>query len=79
MPLTVYLADGTTLQAVPGMSRWTAMAEEAENGAIGQFQSVWTFEEPVDPQTVVGVALAQRYILISGDTAGEGSWLAEIP
>lgn len=79
MPLTVYLVDGTTLQAVPGMSRWTGMAEETENGATGQFQSVWIFEEPVDPQTIVGVALAQRYIPIDGDTAGEGSWLAEIP
>lgn len=79
MPLTVYLADGTTVRAVPDISRWTGVAEGAENGATGQFQSVWTFEEPVDPQTIVGVALAQRYIPIDGDAAGEGSWLAEIP
>ena len=79
MPLTVYLADGTTRRAVPGTGGWSRVGEDAETGTMGRFQSEWSFEEPVDPQTIVGVALSQRYIPIDGDTAGEGSWLAEVP
>lgn len=79
MPLTVYLADGTTRRAVPDSGGWMRAGRDAETGTTGRFQSEWFFEKPVDPQTIVGVALSQRYIPIDGDTAGEGSWLAEVP
>lgn len=39
----------------------------------------WSFDEPVDPERVAGVAFGYWYIPIEGDTAGAGYWLEDLP
>lgn len=70
-PLTVYLADGTTVTA-PYDDRgrtWSRTGEEI----------VWQLPQAVDPSEVIGVAIGQRYLPIEADdTTGPGRWLAAL-
>lgn len=71
-PLTVYLADGSTVIAPYGDSgrTWTGTGEDI----------VWNLPRAIDPAEVVGIAIGQYYLpILSDDTAGPGSWLAKLP
>ena len=70
-PLTVYLADGTTVTAsYDDCGRtWSRTGEEI----------VWQLPQAVDPSEVIGVAIGQRYLPIEADdTTGPGRWLAAL-
>ena len=71
-PLTVYLADGSTVTAPYEDSgrTWTRTGEDI----------VWQLPRAIDPEEVVGVAIGHRYLPIQPDnTAGSGSWLDTLP
>lgn len=70
-PAAVILTDGTVVEA----------GEMPDSGyhANGYTFSHWSFDEPVDPETVAGVAFGHWYIPIVGETAGPGYWLEELP
>ena len=63
--LTVYLADGSQIQATPDQG-------------LGSRVTYWEFTDPVEIEHVVAVAFGQWYIPLNADgTAGPGSWLSE--
>ena len=86
--LSVYLEDGSVL-TVPydsGASRQTLY--QGQDGTLSPRGSgepageaiTWFLPQAVDPQEVVGIAIGQRYLPIHSDnTAGPGSWLAQLP
>lgn len=70
-PLTVYLADGTTITA-PYDDRGRTWSQTGE-------EIVWQLPRAVDPSEVIGVAIGQRYLPIEADdTTGPGRWLAAL-
>ena len=70
-PASLFFSDGTTLAL--------GKPDTTSNGQGYSFNH-WSTEAPIDPGQVVGVSIGMRYIPIqSGDTAGPGYWLAELP
>lgn len=69
-PAAVFLADGSTVSAGGSDGAFHTNSYTANH---------WTFDEPVDPEQVVGVAFGYWYIPLQGDQAGPGRWLAELP
>ena len=74
-PAVIYLKDGATYSATKssgGGGRGSATGP-------GRFDAVWDYDDAVDPQDVVGVALGYWYIPIDGETGGPGYWLDKLP
>ena len=69
-PLTVYLADGSTLS--PGHA-------DSLFHAGGYAVNHWTFPEPVEPSQVTAVAIGMWYVPLEGGAAQPGCWLSELP
>ena len=77
-PFAVYLADGTV--CFPRWEGGGGFGRTADGSGIdARVLECWAFQEPVDPEEVVGISFAYWYIPIAGDTAGPGYWLAELP
>lgn len=77
-PLAVYLADGTVL--LPKWEGGGGFGLKPDHETMDpRGLECWAFDEPVDPEAVVGVSLAYWYIPIEGTAAGEGRWLTELP
>lgn len=68
---SVYLEDGTVVRA-----RTYAGMAAGENGLNRTYLE---FDDPVDPEQVIGISIGQWYVPLDGDTAGEGYWLSELP
>ena len=86
--LSVYLADGSVLTVPYDSQARRQTLYQGEDGALSPKSSqapageaiTWSLPQAVDPQEVVGIAIGQRYFPIRSDnTAGPGSWLAQIP
>ena len=75
-PPTVYFSDGTTAQPRSDGGSWNGSG--AGQGA-GVFHDTWYFEDPIDPDRVVGISYGLWYIPIDGETGGPGYWLSELP
>ena len=65
-PLTVYLADGTTLSAGEADSMY-----HASRYAVNH----WSFPEPVEVDQIAGIAFGQWYVPLNSGMAGPGHWL----
>jgi len=39
----------------------------------------WTFDQPIDSETVTAIAIGQWYVPIEDGAAQPGHWLAEAP
>lgn len=69
-PLTLYLEDGSLLHA--GDKDSTSLSDRHATNH-------WSFPEPVDTGRVTAIAIGQWYIPFTGDSAGQGHWLAQLP
>ncbi len=69
-PLTVFLADGTSLHPKSGI---VCHQKDSPNMAS------WVFEEPMEVTDITGVALGCWMIPVENGTAGEGYWLSALP
>lgn len=67
--LTAFLKDGSRLHGTVDSNYYSG----------GHCSAHSSFEEPMDIDQVVGVALGMWYIPIDGDTAGQGYWLDAMP
>lgn len=68
-PLAVCCEDGSVLTPV-----------YEGGGSTGDTRlTCWEYDEPVEPETITGLALGQWYIPLEGDTALPGRWLAALP
>lgn len=77
MPLTVYLADGSTARAE--RFGYIDFEQDENHKYTGRFWNVWELESAIDPAQVVGVSLGYWYVPIDGETGGPGRWLDELP
>lgn len=69
-PATVFLSDGAVAEAGRPDGLFHANAWTYNH---------WSFDEPIDPEEVVGVAFGLWYIPLDGGSAGPGYWLEELP
>lgn len=69
-PLTVFLADGTTLHPESGIHG---------HQKDGPNLSRWEFDRPVEIKNITGVALGCWMIPVENGMAGEGYWLPALP
>lgn len=69
-PLTIFLADGTSLHPEAGVHG---------HQKDGPNLSRWEFDRPVEIENVTGVALGCWMIPVDSGTAGEGYWLPALP
>ena len=77
-PFAVYLADGTV--CFPQWEGGGGFGRTADGSGIdARVLECWAFQEPVDPEEVVGISFAYWYIPIDGGAAGPGYWLTELP
>lgn len=77
-PFAVYLSDGTVL--FPEWEGGGGFGLMPDHWTIdGRQLDCWAFDEPVDPDAVVGISLAYWYLPIEGEATGEGYWLTELP
>lgn len=67
-PMAVILKDGTVLHPEYNGGIW-----------VGGATNRWEFSVPVDIDQITGVAFNYWMIPLSGDTAGPGYWLTEVP
>ena len=68
--LGIYLKDGSV--------RYPAYEGGGSiNGVEGPCCAYWDFDDPVDPETVIGLSLDYWYIPLEGDAAGAGHWLPQ--
>jgi len=69
-PLTLYHTDG----------RVTAGVKCDSNYFSGSYATNhWTFDRPIEPDTVTAIAIGQWYIPIEKGAAQPGHWLPELP
>jgi len=70
-PLTVFLSNGTSFRAerghIGGGTDWSIHLAR------------WVFDEPIDVNTITGVAIGAWYIPVENGAAGAGYWLSEAP
>ena len=75
-PLTLFLADGSTVT----VSRGRIVAIDPVNGSGDHsFANLWSFDEPIQPDQVTGVAVGYWYMPLDGNAAGPGRWLTALP
>lgn len=78
-PVTLYLADGSTYSATQGGSYGWGGEGSVEAGEPGGFGDSWIYDQPLEPEDIVGISFGYWYIPISGDTGGPGRWLETLP
>ena len=77
-PFAVYLADGTVCFPQWEGGGGFGLTEDGSE-LDGRMLECWAFQQPVDPEEVVGISLAYWYIPIDGAAAGPGHWLPSLP
>lgn len=68
--LAVFHADGSVTSGVKCDSRYRGQDYTTTH---------WTFDQPIDPETVTAIAIGQWYVPIENGIAQPGHWLAETP
>lgn len=75
-PPALFLADGTICkELIPGGTFYLGSGDGTEDDTYSR----WDFQEPIDPEQVVGVSFGLWYIHIEGETARPGYWLDTRP
>lgn len=77
MPLSVFLADGSTVTVPRG--RVVAIDHPVHDPGDRSFVNLWSFDEPIEPEQVVGFAVGHWYMPLDGNTAQPGQWLDALP
>lgn len=75
-PLTLFLADGSTVAVSSGQ---IVDIDPVQGSGNHSFVNLWPFAEPIKPDQVVGVAVGYWYIPLIGNNAQPGRWLTALP
>jgi len=69
-PLALFHSDGSVTSGIKCDSSYFSE---------GYATNHWTFDQPITPETVTGIAIGQWYVPIENGIAQPGYWLAEAP